>query len=444
GTEWCDADVLRMLRRRSLAALRREVEPVPPVVLARFLPSWQGTGGQLRGSEGVLHTIETLRGAAVPASVLERLVLPARVAAYSPAMLDELTVAGEVVWWGNGSLPGGDGWVCLATTDDVPLLLAARPDGEAGESDPVETAILDALAGGNALFFRQLVERLSEVDHQGVSDALWRLVWAGRVSNDTMAALRSHLGPAARRRPTRQRYARPGRPSLPHRSTPTDTGGRWWAMPEPDPDATRRAHATVGALLDRHGVLTRGAVVSEHIPGGFAAAYRMLSAMEDSGRIRRGYFVEGLGAAQFAATTTVDRLRTFETASAERPSTVVLAATDPANPYGAALAWPERAGENGGHRPGRKAGALVVLVDGELTVYVERGGRTLLSWSDDLDVLQRAVDALALAGRDGWLGRLSVERTDGVATVTDLETPLARALAEAGFRATPRGLRLRH
>jgi ATP-dependent Lhr-like helicase len=202
------------------------------------------------------------------------------------------------------------------------------------------------------------------------------------------------------------------------------------------------------ALLDRHGLLTRGAVAAEQVPGGFSAVYRVLRAFEESGHARQGYFVAGLGAAQFGTVGAIDRLRTYsgDKPSAQPQRALVLAASDPANPYGGALGWPDRPvrgdAEDGkpGHRPGRKAGALVVLVDGELAIYVERGGRSLLSWSDDPEVLQPAADALALAVRDGVLGRLAVERADGVGV---LDSPLAQALEAAGFRATPRGLRMR-
>ena len=213
-------------------------------------------------------------------------------------------------------------------------------------------------------------------------------------------------------------------------------------------DPTVRAHAAAEVLLDRHGVVTRGAVVAEGVAGGFAALYRVLAAMEEAGRVRRGYFVEGLGASQFATAGAVDRLRAGTRplgadASPERTSTLVLAAADPANPYGAALSWPERPDATAsGHKPGRKAGALVVLVDGDLTLYVERGGRSLLTWSDDEVVLRSAADALALAVHTGALGRLTVERTDGVHALA-AGHPLAAALEAAGFTATPRGLRLR-
>jgi ATP-dependent Lhr-like helicase len=216
--------------------------------------------------------------------------------------------------------------------------------------------------------------------------------------------------------------------------------------PARDTDPTRRAHAAAEGLLERHGVVTRGAVVSERSPGGFAAAYKVLSAFEESGRCRRGYFVAGLGAAQFGTTGAVDRLRsmTAETqgATSDRRSTLVLAATDPANPFGAALPWPERARDdaNAGHRPGRKAGAIVILVDGSLALYVERGGRSLLTFTHDPLRIQPAADALVLAVREGALGRLTVERADGEHI---LGSPLSAALEAAGFVATPRGLRVR-
>jgi ATP-dependent Lhr-like helicase len=240
-----------------------------------------------------------------------------------------------------------------------------------------------------------------------------------------------------------------GRGGAPLRTGPPETAGRWALLPELDTDPTRRAHAAAERLLDRHGVVIRGAVVSERQPGGFAAVYKVLSAFEDSGRCRRGYLVEGLGAAQFGTAGAIDRLRTFsEVDDAAKPDATCLAATDPANPYGAALPWPQQAAPKtaegeGGHRPGRKAGALVVLVDGELVLYVERGGRTLLTWSDDADLLGTATASLAEAARRGSLGRLTVERADGAALLGGGSTPLREALDAAGFVATPRGLRLR-
>jgi ATP-dependent helicase Lhr and Lhr-like helicase len=473
GTEWCDASVLRRIRRLSIAALRKEAEPVPPVSLARFLPTWQhlgsaAGGNALRGVDGLLRAIEQLQGAPLPASALESLVLPARVADYSPTMLDELSAGGEVLWSGRGELPGKDGWISLYPTDAAPLLLA-HPDPLV-ELTPLHQQILAALSDGHALFFRALADRIGSLDDQVLATAMWDLVWAGHISNDTLAPIRALLGAGRgthRSRPTtpRSRYGRTGRaaasglagafgagrapdragalgrPALPSRGGPPTMAGRWWLVPPPDADPTRRAHALAETLLDRHGVLTRGAVVGERPAGGFAPVYKVLRAFEDAGRARRGYFVEGLGAAQFALPGAVDRLRALVEPRADGSRVLVLAATDPANPHGAALPWPDRPDEvASGHKPGRKAGAIVVLVDGELVLYVERGGRTLLTWSEELDALQPAVDALALAVRDGALGKLTVERADGTGV---LISPLGRVLEAAGFHATPRGLRLR-
>ncbi|GAA2205808.1 ATP-dependent helicase [Nonomuraea monospora] len=478
GEEWCDAGVLRMLRRRSLARLRKEVEPVAPETLALFLPAWHGitgvgtdkagAGGGGRGASGfgadaggrgasgfgmdargpagsaramdaLVRSIEQLQGAAVPASALETLVLPSRVPGYHPALLDELTSAGDVMWVGQGSLPGGDGWVSLLFADTAPLLL---PEPAEITMTPVHERVLELLGGGGALFFRGLSDQFgSTQDDATLVAALWDLVWSGRVSGDTLAPLRATLGtgrPAHRPATTRRRRA-----VLPSRSGPPTVAGRWWLLPSAADDATQRAHAQAEVLLERHGVVTRGAVTSERLPGGFTPIYQVLRAYEESGRCRRGYFVEGLGGAQFALPGAVDRMRAMapgigSSGSGEGRRAVVLAAADPASPYGAALPWPQHPGDVG-HKPGRKAGSLVVLVDGHLVLYVERGGKTLLSFTDG-DRLQPAVDALALAVRDGALGKLTVERADGGSIV---DSPLAAALEAAGFHPTPRGLRLR-
>jgi ATP-dependent Lhr-like helicase len=448
GSEWCDAEVLRRLRRRSLARLRKEVEPVEPEALGRFVGAWQhvaprGSRGR-RGVDGVLSVVDQLAGCAVPASALEPLILGSRVVDYEPSYLDELTSSGEVLWAGHAALPGSDGWVSLHLADQAPLTL---PEPVPFEHSEVHQAVLDALAPGGAWFFRQLADAVaadvgSPVTDKTLAAALWDLVWAGRIGNDTLAPLRA-LARTGSARP--RSGVRRGR--MPVRSGPPETAGRWALLPPVDADPTRRAHAAAERLLERHGVVTRGAVMSERIPGGFAAVYKVLAAFEESGRCRRGYFVEGLGAAQFGTAGAVDRLRTFadtvdgptEKADA-KPVAVALAATDPANPYGAALPWPP--GETG-HRPGRKAGALVVLVDGALVLYVERGGRTLLSWSEDGDLLVPATRALADAARRGALGRLTVEKADGEQLLGGGRTPLRVALEEAGFVTTPRGLRFR-
>ncbi len=479
GTEWCDAEVLRAIRRRSLAALRKDVEPVPPEALARFTPAWQGLGARsARGADGLLRAVEQLAGVALPASALESLVLPSRVAGYSPALLDELTLSGEVIWAGAGALPGNDGWVMLAPAEIARYVL---PPPEVLD-DPLALALRDSLARDEAVFFRVLAARMtgarpdvsdthappdSHVRPDAHSDdviarAVWDLVWAGALTNDTFAPVRALLGSATRtahaRKPRapRGRYARYARPPGPGsiaaaiaagRQLPLGMPGRWSATPVREADVTQRAVIAADVLLDRYGLVTRGSVGAERVSGGFAAVYPVLKAAEEAGRARRGYFVEGLGAAQFALPGAVDRLRAearpLDARSVAGSAALVLATTDPANPYGAALAWPQAPNPTGsgrGHQPARKAGALVVLVDGRCVLYVERGGRTLLSFSDDPAELQPAADALALAVRDGALGRLQVERADGAPVAA---STLGDALEAAGFRPTPRGLRLR-
>lgn len=458
GAQWCDAEVLRLLRRRSLAALRREIEPVAPRTLASFLPHWHQVGSAATGVEATAAAIEQLQGAPLPASAVERLVLPARVADYTPAYLDQLCAGGEVTWTGAGALGSSDGWVVFAYADTAPLVLP-EPD-EALTLTPVHAAVLEALAGGQALFFRALADRVAATVAEPVEDAalvaaIWDLVWAGQLANDTLAPLRALLsgGGAHRHRssPVRSRYRRPGRLALQSAlrapQSPPVVAGRWHRVPPRETDPTRRAAALAEALLERHGVLTRGAVAAERIPGGFAGVYPVLAALEERGAARRGYFVEGLGAAQFAVPGAVDRLRSLADPQRRHRTgpgeALVLAATDPANPYGAALPWPDRAADESGgtgHRAARKAGALVVLVAGELVLYVERGGRTLLSYTDEPEALAAAAKALADAVHAGALGALSVERADGAAVRA---TPLHEALTAAGFRVTPRGLRLR-
>lgn len=460
GQEWCDATVLRRLRRRSLAALRHELEPVPPAALATFLPQWQHLDGHgLRGIDGLARAVEQLQGAPVPASALERLILPGRVAGYTPALLDELTTTGEVVWAGAGALPGKDGWLALYPADNAPLLL---PPPHPLELTALHESVLTALQGGYGLFFRQIADQVRATTHPSASDAqladaLWDLAWSGRLTNDTLAPLRSLLGSGrtagatahrARRSVPRGRYGSltaSARPAA-SRTGPPTVSGRWALLPASEPEPTHRAHALARTLLDRHGVVTRGAVQAEGVEGGFSATYRILAAFEDNGQARRGYVVEGLGAAQFAMDGAVDRLRAASTARDRRdpgsvPRAVVLAAADPANAYGAALPWPESP-DGAGHRPGRKAGSLVVLVDGELTLYMERGGKSLLAWPSDpgAPALRAAAEALAAAAKAGALGTVTVERTNGASSLT---SPVGRVLEAAGFLATPKGLRLR-
>ncbi|WP_280401913.1 ATP-dependent helicase [Nocardia carnea] len=511
GSEWCDAQVLRRLRRRSLAAARHEVEPVATAALARFLPDWQHVGtGELRGIDGVAAVVDQLAGVAIPASAWESLVLPARVRDYSPALLDELMATGEVRWSGHGAINAKDGWIALHPADQAPLTLpppdefeldelhltlltvlgadpaawsprpnepaagqttgsvAHSPEPPAGSpsrsrspgpnaNSAAPTAVpaervptgygAEALrGGGGAYFFRQLADATGVLDDPRVAEALWDLVWAGLVSGDTFAPVRARLSgttraPAAHRTPRRAPRGRAylPRPAMPTRSGPPTVAGRWSLLPDRALDNTVRAHATADLLLERYGVVTKGAVQNEGMPGGFALAYRVLSEFEDRGRCRRGYFVDSLGGAQFSTTDVVDRLRTFDGDRRPAGSALVLAACDPANPYGAALGWPKTAGE-AGHRPGRKAGALVVLVDGELVLYLERGGKTLLTCTEDPDARHAAATALAEVVRSGQVDSLVIDRVDGESVHGNT---LADFLTAAGFTATPRGLRLR-
>ncbi|WP_405489588.1 ATP-dependent helicase [Nocardia sp. NBC_00511] len=514
GAEWCDNQVLRRLRRRSLAAARKDVEPVATAALGRFLPSWQHVGtGDLRGVDGVAAVVEQLAGVPIPASAWESLILPLRVRDYSPAMLDELMATGEVIWSGHGSLTAKDGWIALHpaehaaltlpppdpldfTETHIRLLMALgatviggpaasgaadpsvsveaasgakrqTPADRSGESPPIAPGgsgtgrdrpyEVVAPAGGGAYFFRQLLEASGSEDETGLVAALWELVWAGYAGGDTFAPVRALLAGTARtttahrtpRRAPRGRMYLP-RSGMPARSSSPQVAGRWSLLPERIADNTVRAHATADVLLERYGVLTRGPVQSEGVPGGFALMYRVLTEFEDRGRCRRGYFVDSLGGAQFSTTDVVDRLRSFDTdrsrdgdgAYGHGPvgNSLALAACDPANPYGAALPWPKAAAEGVGHRPGRKAGALVVLVEGELTLYLERGGKTLLTFTEDPAVRTAAATALAGLVRDRRVDSLTIDRVNGESVHGNT---FATFLTEAGFTATPKGFRLR-
>jgi ATP-dependent Lhr-like helicase len=477
--EWCDAEVLRRIRRRSLAALRADVEPVDQPTFARFLAAWQHIGeegrGSLRGHDGVLTVVDQLAGVPIPASAWESLVLRRRVSDYSPSLLDELMASGEILWTGAGAIPGNDGWISLHLADSAPLTLAPDPDFT---PDDAQQRLLDFLAGGGGYFFRQLAEAAGGMDSvltdEAAMQALWDLVWAGRVTGDTFAPVRAMLdgGHTAHRQPSRTprartygasrgaslrggRLPRVGRLGAvtglgfdaPSVAAPPMAAGRWSAVPQVQLDSTIKTHALAELLMDRYGVLTRGSVMAEEVTGGFGLLYKVLSRLEEAGKCRRGYFVEKLGAAQFAVPATVDRLRSFsrddvsEQDSVSRPRrSLALAATDPANPYGAALAWPEVADAATGHRPGRKAGALVVMVDGSLALYVERGGKTLLAFADEPEVLGPAAEALVGVVRSGAVDKLVMEKVNGRDL---LDTPLAHALTSAGAYSTPRGVRIR-
>jgi len=449
GREWCDPDVLRRLRRRSLALLRREVEPVDAAALARFLPAWQGADRPRGDVDALADAVARLQGAAVPASILETDVLPARVRGYRPADLDALVAGGDAAWVGAGPLGTDDGRVMLVSRSDAPALLPETPaEPPAGE---LHDALRVHLSERGASFWPELVTAAGTSDERVLLAALWDLVWAGEVTNDTLAPLRAFVrGASAKIRTTRPGH-RP-RPGTLRRAGPPAGAGRWSlvaGLRQPAPAATERAHALARQLIDRHGVVTREAVLAEGVPGGFVGIYPVFRAMEEAGHVRRGYFVAGLGGAQFAHPGAVDRLRAFRPhgfeaevgAVADRASEdgadgsggpLVLAAADPAQPYGAALPWPASEG-----RPARQAGAYVVLAEGVPAAYLERGGRSLLTFGA---APASWVDALASLVKDGRLKRIQLGRIDGQEASAH---PAAPDLRTAGFADGYRGLTLR-
>ncbi len=421
GEEYCHPEVLRTLRRRSLAALRREAEAVPTEVLAGFLPAWQGVQPDRDDHasptlERLLEAVQTLQGVALAASVIERDILPARVRGYRPALLDELIAMGEVAWIGRGALGVGDGRISLYLRNEVNRLLPEAGEPAGGE---LVERLRSHLQARGASFFRDLYAAAGGGPEERVLGALWDLVWSGEVTNDTFAPLRL-LGPTRRRLP--------GRRPPPVRLNQPRASGRWslvQELREPRATATERLLSQAQTLLQRHGVLTREAVLAEGWSGGFSALYPVLRALEEAGKARRGYFVTGLGGSQFALPGAVDRLRSGR--DAPGPA-VALAATDPAQPYGAVLPWPAEAEG----RMGRVPGAFVVLDHGELALFLERGGRALLTRG------QIRVDMLAALIRAALkTGKIELQRVDGEPV---RQSKLAPLLGEAGFGPSPRGL----
>jgi ATP-dependent helicase Lhr and Lhr-like helicase len=436
--EWCDAEVLRRLRRASLAVLRKEVEPVDGRTLARFLPAWQGVDRHPASGAGIdrlREVIVPLQGVALPAEVWERDVLPRRIGAYSPAWMDQLCASGELVWLGAGPLGRHSGRVALYFREDVGLL-GAPPGGRPATFDsPAHDALRARLAAG-ACFFTDLLVDL-DLAPEELQEALWDLAWAGEVTNDAFAPLRAPRLTLARAQRERTRAARPraGRFAGRRRGGGAAQVQGRWSLTAPllasDVDPVSRRRALAELMLERYGVLTREQVLAEGLAGGFSAIYPELTALETLGVARRGYFVEGLGGAQFALPGAVERLRGSGDAES---APVVLAAVDPAQPYGAALPWPA------GKRALRVAGAYVVLAGGDPILYLERGGRGLLTLADDGD--PRAADALeALVEevRRGRIKRLALEKVDGEAALT---SPLAPTLLALGFHEGPRRLTL--
>ena len=446
--EFCDADVLRRIRRRCLAVLRHEVEPVPQNALARFLPAWQGVGTVRRGVDALADVIAQLQGAPVAASVLEIDVLASRMAGYKPSDLDQLCTSGEVVWVGAGAVGATDGRVRLVFRDQAALLV---PDAVEIADGALHDALRGRLRDGGASFWSDLVAAARAAslpyDTETVLAALWDLVWGGEVTNDSLAPLRARIsrrqrshGAAGKSHPPAWAgRSRRGRPRLGGLTAtgPAAASGRWSLVEpllQPAPTPTEAALARAHQLLDRYGVVTRETALGEGHQGGFAGVYPILKTLEERGDVRRGYFVAGLGAAQFALPGAVDRLRSAR-AGESAADPLVLAATDPGQPYGAALAWPASVG-----RPVRAAGAHVVLADGVPVVELERGGRSLVTFAgaehDDA-----WIDSIIALVKDGRLPKLEIAKVDGKPI---RDTPWAARLESAGFIPAYRGLLYRH
>ena len=433
GREWCDAEVLRGLRRRSLAKLRKQVEPVEHAALARLQLDWQGIAHPHRGVDALLSAVEQLQGAPIPASVLEREVLAARIEPFKYADLDLLCSAGEVIWRGIDPVGPRDGRIALYLADHY-RLLAPAPGKVEGD---LAARVRAHLAKRGASFFADLQEATGAFPGDLI-EALWSMVWAGELTNDTLAPLRSYLrGPPERSR--RDRIAGPAFRS--RRMGPPGSEGRWSLLPAISGTPTERSMALAQVLLARYGVLTREAVHGEGIAGGFSAVYDVLKAMEESGRVRRGYFVAGLGATQFALPGADERLRALREAPDE-PATAVLAATDPANPYGSILPWPAREGDGAeGSRPQRAAGAHVVLVSGELAAWLGRGEQNLVTFlpREEPERSRRGralAQALAQLVEDGRRRALLISKVDGEPVQSSNLGPL---LAAAGFSTGHKG-----
>jgi ATP-dependent Lhr-like helicase len=447
GREWCDPDVLQTIRRRSLAKLRKEVEPVEPPVLARLVTSWQGLVRKRPGLDALLDIVENLQGAPLPASILETEILSARVEGYSTSDLDALCAAGEVVWRGVEPIGDRDGRVALYLTDHLPQLWRPAPPGEVS---PRAQAVLAYLEQQGASFFAAIHDAAGGGYPAETVDALWDLVWKGLITNDTFHAVRAFTR-APERRPRKPAHRRSFRS---RRLAPPAAEGRWSLLRERVGTLatdTQWSTATAQQLLSRYGVLTREVAAAEGITGGFGAVYDVLRALEDAGRIRRGYFVGGVGATQFALPAALELLRSLRELP-EVPEVIVLAATDPANPYGTMLRWPAASAQDGppseeaaGRGPTRTIGAQVVLVSGLLAAYLPRGGRQLLVWMPE-DEPARTTVARSLAGalaglaRDEGRGGVLFSEVNGR---DPSDHPLTPFLIESGFYPSAMGLQMR-
>ncbi len=410
--DWCEADVLRRLKRRTMEKLRKEAAPVEPTVLARFLPAWHGLTASGRGLKRLEEVITQMEGAPLPWSSLVENILPARVEDFRIEMLDMLSASGAIVWAGAGALGSRDGRIAFYRRERAPLLLPQPPP--LVPRDEHEARILERLTRRGASFAIELAPREDDLSMEALERVLHEWMWEGRITNDTFFPLRS-LGK------TRSRRGRRG-------ANAKYAGGRWSLVEnllDPSISDTERAHARVMTLLERYGLVSRAAAQFEEIPGGYGSIYPVLREMEERGRLRRGHFVEGLSGLQFALAGAIERLRAHRQAPGE---TRALLAVDPANPYGAILPWPET---SHGGRPRRVPGAWVILHEGRLALYMEKGGRTLLTFGalEAPEVARSVLEALMRLPRRRP-HRLRIAAIDDRPSV---ESPLFELLRELGF-----------
>jgi ATP-dependent helicase Lhr and Lhr-like helicase len=461
--EWCDAEVLRLIRRKSLARLRKEVEPVEQPLLARLETHWQGVLQKRRGLDALLDTIENLQGAPLAASLLESAILPARLVNYSPGDLDTLIAAGEVVWCGLDPLGEHDGRVTLYLADKLLTLLPPllAPATNATALTDREQALVTELERAGASFFSQLHDATGGGYPGETLDALWSLVWRGLITNDTFHALRAYVAKPAASRPAKRQHNLPAFRS--RRTTPPSAQGRWTLLAPQRLAATAQeqtnwSHAMALQLLNRFGIVTRETIAQENIPGGFSTVYEVLKALEESGRIRRGYFVAGLGAAQFALPSAVDLLRSLRNgAQPDRSEMIAIAATDPANPYGSVLRWPaaneaEDKTEAGARSLTRSVGAVVILRNGELVGYLRRNNPNLQVFlpAEEPEQSNTARDLaifLASYGQE-QMRRHEADHRGGLLISSINGQPahlhwMSRHLQDAGFQVAPLGFNLR-
>ena len=458
--EWCDAEVLRLIRRKSLAKLRKEVEPVEQHMFARFQTHWQGLMQPRRGLDALLDTIELLQGVPLSASLLETAILPARIAKYTPGDLDTLIAAGEIAWCGIEAIGEHDGRIALYLADKMPALLPTRPAATEPHG-PREQSLLQALANGGAMFFAPLHEAVGGGFPGETLEALWNLVWQGLVTNDAFHALRAYRVKPGTSRPAKRKHNLPVFRS--RRTLPPTAQGRWSLVTELTRSSaaqqTEWSHAVAQQLLQRYGIVTRESIGQENLPGGFSAIYDVLKALEEGGRIRRGFFVAGLGATQFALPPAVDMLRSLRgQPEPEKPELVSLAATDPANPYGSILRWPKleadenTASEVSPRSLARAVGASVILRNGQLIAYLRRSQSNLQVFfpAEEPDRSNTARDlAVFLAEQVQAELRHDEARRHGGLLISSINGQLihehwfAGFLADAGFSPAPLGFHMR-